>query len=121
MKQAKSYRWGMSTPAAEALAGDIHTIAAAGSDLDGATRITGEIVNATSGSGGIKLPTDCKARDMFVVNNDIGGTLSLYPPTSAGTINGGSAGAAITISDNDSCIVVAITNDDFITVPRTPS
>lgn len=75
-------------------------ITAAGSDLAGATALTSfvNVVGTTAASTGVKLPSTFPIGQFGVVQNDGANALNLFPPTSSGTINGGSAGAAVTIA-----------------------
>lgn len=121
MRQSKSFRWGMTPPAAAALAGDVQSVTQTGSDLDGAAAITGEIVVVTAGTGGIRLPADIKAGDKFYVFNNSGANCVLYPPTSSGQINDETAGAGMTLSDNTAALVVASSATRYYTIPRAES
>lgn len=55
------------------------------------------IVSTTALSTGVKLP-DVDIGAEVVIQNNGANPLNLFPPTSAGTLNGGSAGAAVTIA-----------------------
>jgi hypothetical protein len=72
-------------------------VTAAGTTQGGATATTGNIVNVTTGTAnqGILLPVT--ANNVAVINGT-GNTIKVYPATAAGTIDGGSAGAAVTLT-----------------------
>jgi hypothetical protein len=54
-------------------------------------------VTGASNTGGL-LPKNASANDTCFVANSGGNTIKIYPQTAAGTINGGSAGAAVTLA-----------------------
>lgn len=72
-------------------------VTAAGTTQGTATTTTGNIVNVTIGTvnQGILLPV--VANNVAVVNGT-GATIKVYPATASGTIDGGSAGAAVTLT-----------------------
>lgn len=74
------------------------TLAAAGSDLAGAGAITKKItyVTATDNAKGVKLPTPATG-DSYKIYNTVASKNLIVYPVSGGTINGGSANAAVTI------------------------
>lgn len=84
------------------------SIAAAGSDQTGATQITAKVqlVTASDGTKGVKLPAAPTAGDVYIICNTVGAALELYPGT-GGTINNLSANAAGTILASASAICVA--------------
>lgn len=74
------------------------TLAAAGTNQATATAISDQLtaVTAADGTKGVKLPTAEDGELRFVINTDASSALKVYPNTS-GTINGGSANAAVSI------------------------
>lgn len=79
------------------------TIAAAGSVTGDATAITTQFtyVTASDGTKGVKLPTTTTAGTVIIVHNTVNAqNLKVYPPTS-GTINGGSADAAVVVAGEE--------------------
>ena len=79
-------------------------VAAAGTDLATATGLTGGINVVTSATGttadGIRLPADFPLGVPLYVVNATAVALDVFPATSTGTINGGSAGAAKALAAN---------------------
>lgn len=55
-------------------------------------------VGTAAASTGVSLPVGAAAGDMVVVQNSGANALSVYPATAAGTIAGGSAGAAVSLA-----------------------
>lgn len=76
------------------------SITAAGSTIADAAALPGavNIITTAAASTGVILP-DLKGPVCVVaVVNKGASTVSVYPPTAAGTINGGTAGAAVTLA-----------------------
>jgi hypothetical protein len=102
----------------------IGTIAAAGSTAadgtaaaPGANKVTG--ADATKG---VTLPASAAGMEVFVRNDDGTSALKVWPATTGGVINRGSAGAALSVPANTACLLVAIdSSDDWFSVPRVPS
>lgn len=84
-RQTKLMSAGTSAVQAQAIVGEAQSLAAAGSSATDAAKITAECVLLSSGSGGAILPVSNKG-DTYLVKNESGSTLTLYPPTGA-TIN----------------------------------
>ncbi len=76
------------------------TITAAGSTLATATLLTSNVnvVTTAAASTGVSLPTAAAPGELVFVYNQGANALSVYPATSAGTISGGSAGAAVSLA-----------------------
>ncbi len=92
---------GLSAGQANAIQGSIApTVAAAGNSLATGTVITTAISGVSSGTGGVTLPTWANTGDLFSVYNLTGSSITVYPSTSSGKINGGNAGAGVTVSAN---------------------
>ena len=82
-----------------------HELAATGLTATGSTLGTALALNArtnvistAAASTGVALPAGAPAGDIVFVSNNGANALSVYPATSAGTINGGSAGAAVSLA-----------------------
>jgi hypothetical protein len=75
-------------------------ITAAGTTIADATALTSflNVVGTTAASTGVKLPSTFPIGQVGIVQNDGANALNLFPHSSSGTINGGSAGAAVTIA-----------------------
>jgi hypothetical protein len=70
------------------------------------------IVATAAASTGVKLPPDVAIGQRVIVQNNGANTMNLFPPTSSGTLNGGSAGAALTIAAaaGNECIRLSTTD-----------
>ncbi len=75
-------------------------LTAAGTTISDALALTKQInvVSTTAASTGVKLPSNTPIGAEIIVQNNGANALNLFPPTSSGTLNGGSAGAAVTIA-----------------------
>jgi hypothetical protein len=75
-------------------------VTAAGSTISDATLLTGQVNNVTTAasSTGVKLNSNTPLGITVVVRNGGANDLKLYPPTSLDQINGGSAGASVTLT-----------------------
>ena len=75
-------------------------IVAAGSTLATATPLTGRtnVVGTAAASTGVSLPAGAPVGDIVFVSNGGANALSVYPASAAGTINGGTAGAAVSLA-----------------------
>ena len=111
---------GFSAAQTEIMVGRVANIASAGSTQTDATQITTETVFITSGTAGVKLPPNPLPGDKVHIINMSGATASVYPST-GGSINGGSANAAISQSTATAAIFVAKTDTDWRSIPKTPS
>lgn len=75
-------------------------LTATGTTINDALQLT-RLVNVFSTVGastGCKLPSTTPIGQEVIVQNNGANALNLFPPTSSGTLNGGSAGAAVTIA-----------------------
>lgn len=90
-------------------------LTATGSALSDAYQIT--TLNSTFGtvasSTGAKLPSYWPIGQLGFVQNDGANPLTIYPPTSSGTINGGSAGAGVTVAAAAGSLIVRRSTTDF--------
>lgn len=75
-------------------------ITAAGTTIADATALTGGInlVTTTPSNSGVYLPNLRGPGAVVVVVNNGANTLKVYPPSSSGSINAGSAGAAVSLA-----------------------
>ena len=75
------------------------TLTATGSAITDALALTAfvNVVGTTASGTGVKLP-DAPIGSIVFVQNNGANALNLYPVSATGTINGGSAGAAVTIA-----------------------
>jgi len=75
-------------------------VTAAGTTIADATLLTGVVnnVSTAAASTGVKLNSNTPLGITVVVRNGGANDLKLYPPTSSDIINGGVAGAAITLT-----------------------
>ncbi len=100
--------------------GNVQTIALAGSTQTDATAMGSGCAQATSGSGGCRLPSGASVGDSIEFFNVSGNTASVYPPTSE-IINALSANSAISIATAKSCIFKKVTSTTWRTIPLVPS
>jgi len=105
---------GLSTSAATAIVGLVTMgITAAGSAYSDATALTTSInvVTTAAASTGVQLPQG-EVGDTFTVVNLGANALAVYPPT-GGTVNGGSANAALSVGAGKTgkfiCTAAAVT------------
>lgn len=75
-------------------------VTAAGSALADATLLTGQVNNVTTAaaSTGVRLNSNTPVGITVVVRNGGANDLKLYPTSASDVINGGSAGASITLT-----------------------
>lgn len=75
-------------------------LTAAGSTLGTALALNARtnVVGTVAASTGVALPAGAPVGDIVFVSNGGANALSVYPATSSGTINGGSAGAAVSLA-----------------------
>lgn len=80
------------------------TVTAAGTTLATATVLGSNlnVVTTAAASTGVSLPAAAAAGELVFVNNQGANALAVYPATSTGTINGGSAGAAVSLAVTNS-------------------
>lgn len=92
----------IATPTIDALPAEpvSAAVTAAGSALADATLLTGLVnnVSTTASSTGVKLNPNTPLGMTVVVRNGGANDLKLYPTSASDVINGGSAGAAITLT-----------------------
>lgn len=91
---------GMSAELAKAVSGDGQEVTATGTTIADALAISTGLTSVTGGGAttGVQLPDD---NGLFIIANQSGSNCLVYPHSSAGIINGGSAGAAVTVADNE--------------------
>ena len=75
-------------------------LTAAGTTLATALQLSSDVnhVGTVAASSGVNLDTVPDLGDRCLVYNASGTTLNIYPGVAAGTINGGTAGAAVTLA-----------------------
>lgn len=100
--------------------GGYDLITGAGTALAGATALTGgmNLVTANTGATAVLLPAQPGGfGNAVVVHNAVGSTGAgalVFPPTSAGTINGGSAGASFSVAPGKTAIFFATASGVYI-------
>lgn len=107
---------GISPLAATNIVGDnANSLTATGTAITDALQITAVVSHfgTVASSTGAKAPQDMNPGDMILVLNRGAQTLALYPPTSSGIINGGSAGAAVNIAANKSGLLFCAKLNEF--------
>lgn len=92
------------------------SVTAAGSDQSGATALTKtySVVGTATSNQGVKLPT-AAAGLQYTVKNDTAVNIKIYPNTS-GTINGGSANAAIDCPAGSTTRLIGASSTDWDTL-----
>lgn len=90
---------------------DIGTVAAAGSTLATGTAITNvtTYVTGADGTKGVTLPAGFIGQNYVIFNNG-GSALKVYPNASTIAINGGTAGAAISVGANKGATLSILTS-----------
>jgi len=90
-------RLGVQAETAKAIAGGTKgTVTATGSTIaDAAPLLSDTTMVTTAASAGVQLPDK---EGIFIVGTDASNATVVYPHSSSGTINGGSAGAGVTVT-----------------------
>lgn len=90
-------------------------LTATGSSISDAYDLTKlvSIFTTTAASTGCQLP-DVDVGVMVFVQNNGANALNVYPHSSSGTINGGSAGAAVTSAAGAGAICIRVSSTDWI-------
>lgn len=90
-------------------------LTAAGTNLATALQLTARfnVIGTAAASTGVRLPRGIPQIGEIRVVNRGANTITVYPPTSAGKINGGSAGAGVTLATNASLDFVSDGNGNF--------
>lgn len=75
-------------------------LTAAGTDLATAFQMTAftNVFATVGASSGAKLPPDTPIGETILYQNNGSSIMNLFPPSSTGTINGGTGGAAVTVA-----------------------
>jgi hypothetical protein len=97
---------GDSTVGSGLVLSDVGTVAADGNSISNAVAITAHvtIVTAADGTKGVKLPTGATTGEVYVVSNSAAAALKIYAADE--TLNGVTAGTALTIAANKGAICV---------------
>jgi len=109
-----------------ALQNPVTAVAGAGSSLATGTAISANpgVVKFTGADGtvGATLPPSAGSSPIPIRNPDATNAAKVYPNTSTGVINNGSAGAALSIPANTACVLYPLDgSDNWFSVPRVPS
>lgn len=103
----------------------MQAVVASGSSQSTATPIAqGGAIKSSAGDGtkGCTLPSTASGAVPQPFYNTAAGICPVYPNTSSGTINGGSAGAAVNVAAGKSCWFIPLDGaDNWFTIPVTPS
>lgn len=102
---------------AELLGNDVSTaLSAAGTTIADATDITTETSSfgTVAASSGAQLPSKAKVGGVFFVENRGANALSLYPHSSTGTLNGGSAGDAVSVAAGELALCIRLSETDWL-------
>lgn len=89
------------------------TVASAGSTIADAAALSGpySYVTGADGTKGAQLP-DLAIGDFILVESN-GGNLKLYPHSSTGTINGGSAGANVLVATTETALCYRFSSTEW--------
>lgn len=107
---------GISPMAATNIVGDnANGLTATGSAITDALQLTAAVSHfgTVGASTGAKAPQDMNPGDSITVYNGGASTLSLYPTTALGVINGGSAGAAFSVAANKMAVLTRFSSTAF--------
>ena len=102
-----------------------HELAVSGLTATGSTLATAlplnartNIVGTVAASTGVALPLGAPVGDIVFVSNGGANALSVYPATAAGVINGGSAGAAVSLATTTyktkNSLFLCLGNDNWV-------
>jgi hypothetical protein len=99
------------------ICGTVSTISAAGTTLGSATPLPNAKNNVTVGiaNAGVALALLAPGEEQTVYNNT-GATIKIYPFDANGTINGGGAGAAVTLATGKMARFECVTLDNYMYV-----
>lgn len=91
------------------------TLTATGTTITDALALTSfvNLVGTTAASTGVKLP-DVPVGGIVVVQNNGANALNVFPHSSTGTLNGGSAGAAVTCAAAAGNICIRRSSTDWL-------
>jgi hypothetical protein len=110
---------GMSPELAKRLGAGVATVVAAGTTQGAATALStlNRVVNLTTASSedSVVLPSGAELLDMFVVHNPSSTTANIFPPSS-GTIDSGSANAAVTLAQYKTRIFIRVTSTNWVSI-----
>jgi hypothetical protein len=93
--------------------GPYNTLVSAGSTQATAVSINADIVNVTSGGGGVILDSRPVGREVIVINGHASASLTVYPPV-GGSINQGTTNAGLSIPPQSSARFVAINDLSWV-------
>lgn len=99
--------------------GGVEVITPVGTALSGAPTLTGAVNTCTAASGNTAVALPQNASAAVVVNNTAATSVALlvYPPTSAGKINSGSAGASLSVAQNLTAVFYPLANGiDYVAI-----
>jgi hypothetical protein len=89
-------------------------VSAAGTDLAGATQLTGNfilITAASAGNTGVKLPSDPGSIGcVYLFNEDGDTTVKVYPPSGSVQLNSETAGASLNLGTDSGAIACKISS-----------
>ena len=108
-------RLGVQAETAKAIAGGTKgTVTATGSAIGDAAALPADTTMVTTASGaGVQLPDK---EGIFIVGTDASNTTVVYPHSASGTINGGSAGAGVTITAGHGGLFVRATATNWVAI-----
>lgn len=98
-------------------------LTAAGTTIANALQLTAlvNLVSTAAASTGVKLPANTPIGQFVFISNAGANAINVFPPTSTGTLNGGSAGAAVTLAIGGAanlCVRTSATNWEVYVLAR---
>jgi hypothetical protein len=107
---------GDSTVGSGLVLSDVGTVAADGGNVGNAAAITAHvtIVTGADGTKGVKLPAGATTGEVYVVSNSAGNALKIY--AAGETLNGVTAGTALSIAANKGALCVKSGDTTWVVV-----
>lgn len=92
------------------------TLTATGTNLATALALTSlnNVLTTVALNTGVKLPTVTPIGAMVVIQNNGANPLNVFPPTATGTLNAGSAGAAVTTAAAAGALCIRVSATDWL-------
>lgn len=92
------------------------SVASAGTTIADATQLSTTVATVTVGAAnrGVILPDNTIGKIHLIKNLDGANALKVYPPDATGTLNAGSAGAAVTVAATETAVCVRLDDTDWL-------
>lgn len=91
-------------------------LTAAGTTIADALQLASliNVVGTTAASTGVKLPANVGVGQFVIVQNNGANALNVFPHSASGTLNGGSAGAAVTTAAAAGALIFRASSTDWL-------